>query len=185
MTTDFSKLPNDIIVHINSFISPLTRSYILFVKYGNICDYLKKYLKDKKTLSLLLFHFASHNKCSKIKDGMYTTIPRSPSSVTYKMITLIDNNIVMNGDDVKYLQRLVYCIETIIKRKYGKSIYTDKFDWISGFEREFWKKSEWIYPHHYVFTEDEIIPKLHINIRRLENENKKIKELIRLKNEEC
>ncbi len=151
MTTDFSKLPNDIIVHINSFLSLESRSYILFVKYGNICDYLNKYLKDKKTLSLLLFHFASHSKAKMVGD-ICKSFPRAPSSVTYKMITLIDNNIVIDGEDIKYLQRLVYCIETIIKRKYGKSIYTDKFDWISGFEREFWKKNEWIYPYHYQFT---------------------------------
>lgn len=131
--TDFSKLPQDIIIYINLFIRPIDRYNMLCMKYGNLFQYVKTYLKDKKTLSIILFNL-THLFNGYYKACYCQAKPLAISSIRYNLINILTRDFIFQKASIKTMQRKLYCIEQIIKRKYGKSIYTSNFKWRSGFE---------------------------------------------------
>lgn len=131
MTTDFSKLPQDIIKHINLFISDNLKLYILFTKYGIIYNYLKKYLKDKKTLSKIMFYLCDHFKISKGHKVPYA--PSGMNNMYYMVQPHHRKNFTTTTHYLLYFKKLLIIIETIIKRKHNISIYTTKFMWESKY----------------------------------------------------
>jgi hypothetical protein len=131
--TDFTKLPEDLIKYINEFISPAMRVQIICIKYGNLNEYVRKHLKDKKTLSIILFHL-THLFNGYFKGCHFQHKPLAIPSIRYNFINILTKDFIFGSKNLSTIQRLLYCIEQIIKRKYNESIYATSFKWVSGYE---------------------------------------------------
>jgi hypothetical protein len=131
--TDFTKLPEDIIKYINEFVSPVMRMQIICIKYGNLNEYVKQHLKDKKTLSIVLFHL-THLFNGYHKGCHFQHKPLAIPSIRYDFINILTKDFIFGSKNLSTVQRILYCIEQIIKRKTNESVYSTSFRWKSGYE---------------------------------------------------
>jgi len=131
--TDFTKLPTDVIKYINEFISPLMRMQIICIKYGNLNEYVRQHLKDKKTLSVILFRL-THLFNGYHKGCHFEHKPLAVPSIRYDFINILTKDFIFGSKNLSTVQRILYCIEQIIKRKYETSVYSSQFNWQSGYE---------------------------------------------------